>query len=996
MSESITSLPPASSVPSPVEPSIRRDFKPSAGAWISFIVLAALLIGALVAYPPFTDTDKAVPTPQWALMFGRFHPIAVHLPVGVLFLVLLMEIFSLFKGRASAAAMRSAITFALGFAVFGSIVTVLFGIIRAREGGFSTPTFRAHEFLGITTAVGALVTYFLKIIADGTGRVFSLYRLSLLMTVLVMSVGGHFGGNMVHGSSYLVKHTPPDVRKGIEYAEKLVLAPFEAAQSVKEKQALMAAAAEVQTPAATKPTPEPAASQISQTPPASDAIPTGAASPEPQPAPAPASVATPPGGAAADSVYASLIAPLLEEKCNSCHNEDKDQGGLRLDNHELILAGGDSGDNVIPGDPDKSLMVFRMMLPVEDDERMPPDGKPQPTPEEVALVTWWIKEGASKDLKVSEAKFPANLAPLLKMRNVASYSGSAGSTASVLATAAEGVSDATLAIAEAMKNLNGTGSVLAPANVEPAQLRFSAMNAAATFDDAKLKQLEPIAEHITILDLAKTKITDAALPVIARMKHLQELNIKETAVTQQAAEKALASHKGLKLTANWKTAAPPAPTVAAAKPNPAPAPAPKPEAKPAAAGGEGPPGDAMVFNQVILPILQNKCASCHGEERAKGKLRVHNFADLMKGGSEGDVTVIPGKAADSLLLIRAELPEDDDERMPPIDEPQLTKEELQLLKWWVEQGASETVTVAAIKKTPEIEGFLKAYAKVKPVESKPAEAAPKPKKLTDAEKKAIAEVSAKMVALSATFMPISLETPGQLRFAAVNAADKFGDKEIALLSPAALHVLWADLGKTKITDAGLAYVAGMDNLEKLHLENTAVTDEGLSHLARLTKLEYLNLYGTKVTDAGLARLAANKGLKKLFVWQTAVTKDGARKLEEAIPGLTVNVGLTEADVAKLIEAAKPKPPEPAPAPAAKKEEPKPAPAPAAKKEEPKPAEKKPEAAAKPAPAPAAEKKPDPAPAPPTEKKPEPAAAPEKKPDAPPAPAPAAPAKPSNA
>ena len=140
-----------------------------------------------------------------------------------------------------------------------------------------------------------------------------------------------------------------------------------------------------------------------------------------------------------------------------------------------------------------------------------------------------------------------------------------------------------------------------------------------------------------------------------------------------------------------------------------------------------------------------------------------------------------------------------------------------------------------------------------------------------------------------------------------------------------------------------------------------------SQLAGLKNVEYINLYGTKVTDAGIAKLAANKALKKLFVWQTAVTKDGAKKLEAAVPGLVVNVGLSEAEIAKLVQEAKP--PEPAkPAdtkkPAdAKKPDAKPAVPPA--KPDAKPA---PKAEAKPAPAPAAPK--PAAPAAPADKKPQ--------------------------
>jgi hypothetical protein len=205
---------------------------------------------------------------------------------------------------------------------------------------------------------------------------------------------------------------------------------------------------------------------------------------------------------------------------------------------------------------------------------------------------------------------------------------------------------------------------------------------------------------------------------------------------------------------------------------------------------------------------------------------------------------------------------------------------------------------------------------------------PKPAPLTDAEKKQVAEISAKMQALNASLMPLAQDTE-QLRLSVINAADKFGDKELALIEPIAAHVVWVDLARSQVTDAGVATLAKLANLERLHLENTKVTDAGIAKLGALAKLEYLNLYGTKTTDAGISKLSSAKGLKKLFAWQTGVTKAGATALEGQIPGLKVNVGLSEAEIAALT-APPPAPPAPPPAPAkpdaAKKADPKAAPA----------------------------------------------------------------------
>lgn len=543
------------------------------------------------------------------------------------------------------------------------------------------------------------------------------------------------------------------------------------------------------------------------------------------------------------------------------------------------------------------------------------------------------------------------------------------------ANAADDKKAADPAVEAAMQKVNATGASLMPTAADGKTYRFTALNVAKEFADSGLDALAPIADKVASLDLARTKVTDAGLAKVAAMKNLQELHLENTAIGDAGLDhlKGLASLEylnlyntkvtdagiaklaglgklkalylwqsgvtkagvaalkaklpGAHINNGWTAeddakpvavaaAAPAAAAPAAAKPA-APAPA---AAKPAAAPAAGGKLDAaiaekaVVYRDVIAPIMAAKCNACHGEEKKKGKLQLHNFAAIMKGGSDGPTTVIAKNSKDSLMLVRANLPTDDDEHMPPSDEPQLTKEEVAILKWWIETGATDTATVAASKPTADVEGALAAMlAKGLPKVAAPAKPEkPKAKPLTDAEKKQVAEVSAKMAALNASLMPLAQDTE-QLRLGVINAADKFGDKELALLAPIAQHVVWVDLARSQITDAAADTLAKMTNLERLHLENTKFSDAGLAKLAALPNLEYLNLYGDKVTDGGIAALAAAKALKKLFVWQTGVTQNGAKALEAKVSGLKVNVGLSEAEIAKLT--APPPAPPAAPAPA---------------------------------------------------------------------------------
>lgn len=94
------------------------------------------------------------------------------------------------------------------------------------------------------------------------------------------------------------------------------------------------------------------------------------------------------------SEYTLHIAPLLERTCTKCHNPDKQKGELVLTTAAGILAGGENGPVLVPGSPDASPLLQRCELPLDDDDHMPPEDKPQPTAAELATLRAWIAAGA--------------------------------------------------------------------------------------------------------------------------------------------------------------------------------------------------------------------------------------------------------------------------------------------------------------------------------------------------------------------------------------------------------------------------------------------------------------------------------------------------------------------------------------------------------------------------------------------------------------------------
>jgi Leucine-rich repeat (LRR) protein len=97
------------------------------------------------------------------------------------------------------------------------------------------------------------------------------------------------------------------------------------------------------------------------------------------------------------------------------------------------------------------------------------------------------------------------------------------------------------------------------------------------------------------------------------------------------------------------------------------------------------------------------------------------------------------------------------------------------------------------------------------------------------------------------------------------------------------EVMWVNFHLTQVTDAGLEYIKGLNNLEELDLGNTQVTDAGLEHFKGLNSLEGLWLDNTQVTDAGLKHLKGMTNLRELYLNDTQVTDESVEKLRDALP-----------------------------------------------------------------------------------------------------------------
>src|SRR5258708_3792315 len=93
-------------------------------------------------------------------------------------------------------------------------------------------------------------------------------------------------------------------------------------------------------------------------------------------------------------VFERKIRPILVENCYKCHsaNAEKIKGGLLLDTREGVLKGGETGPAIVPGEPEKSLLIKAVRY-TDENLQMPPKNKKLAS-DQIAALEQWVKMGA--------------------------------------------------------------------------------------------------------------------------------------------------------------------------------------------------------------------------------------------------------------------------------------------------------------------------------------------------------------------------------------------------------------------------------------------------------------------------------------------------------------------------------------------------------------------------------------------------------------------------
>ncbi len=108
--------------------------------------------------------------------------------------------------------------------------------------------------------------------------------------------------------------------------------------------------------------------------------------------------------------FESKIRPIFAEACYKCHSSEagKSKGDLLLDTRDGVRKGGATGAAIVPGDPEKSLLIEAVRYRHEDLQMPPPDDGGRLSDDKVALLEEWVKMGAP-DPRIGGKPHPMDL-----------------------------------------------------------------------------------------------------------------------------------------------------------------------------------------------------------------------------------------------------------------------------------------------------------------------------------------------------------------------------------------------------------------------------------------------------------------------------------------------------------------------------------------------------------------------------------------------------------
>ena len=425
----------------------------------------------------------------WVPNIGEYHPLILHLPIGIVALTVFMEVCRwLSFGR-----YRPLTGVGLFLAFLTGVFACVTGLVDLKVEGMVHDDWDddmyKHMWMGIAFVVVLGLAFLAKIWGGRSGKRGPLYGVLLFGSAGILGYGANFGGQQTHGVC--------PVTNTLEGLELIKTEGGGDAQKKKESGSLAESA----------------------------------------------------GGLLA---FDEVVLPIMDQKCLACHSVEsgKDKGDLLMDTYASLLKGGESQDGedyrtLVPGDAEKSYMIEVMTLPMDDDMHMPPSKKTQMEPHEIELLTWWVNNIPSnvvlEDRTLAEMGAPQSiLDAAAKVISFEEKEEPAGEGKMREAAPANMAEEERASLPEEVDSLKEDDSLETPLMEDPVP-DFSEDGDGEEGEGEDLVKLElPVAEAMPKPSLVETLMTEeAVVDQLSKVSLPRSLSLSEGGIVAEAKRKKL-------------------------------------------------------------------------------------------------------------------------------------------------------------------------------------------------------------------------------------------------------------------------------------------------------------------------------------------------------------------------------------------------------------------------------------------------------------------------
>ena len=282
----------------------------------------------------------------------------------------------------------------------------------------------------------------------------------------------------------------------------------------------------------------------------------------------------------------------------------------------------------------------------------------------------------------------------------------------------------------------------------------------------------------------------------------------------------------------------------------------------------------QIYEHILKPLFENKCMECHNAENSKGGLNLEGYSALFKEADHAQ-PIIPRNPNTSELFTRVSLPADHEKAMPPRGSG-FGYTDIQILKYWIENGADSLATFNSDEMGKELIALLNRdygldftpipyYDKVK-VDS-------------------LDEGSLNQLRNSGFRVNYLSETNFLLDVTFIN--DTINAAQIELLNKVSDHVTVLKLVDCNLTDELVNGLLPMEHLTRLDVSNNSLSDTMVLFLTKNEHLESVNLSNTNITSEGLRTLLSSIGKLRTYVRNTKITTEDLSNLEQTYPNAKI-------------------------------------------------------------------------------------------------------------